>query len=434
MSGWWLRSSAIPATTLTNAIAAAKSANSKSRTIASPSRRHCEPSSRCGDLVVVEQSHGSSIPPMRIVSLVPHATELLFALGLGDDVVAVTHECDHPARGARAATRHAGRLPAGPVGRRDRRGRARRSVGGRGDLRARHRAAARARARPDRHPGAVPRLRGHLRRGASRRPSRSTVVPEGHRARPQDDRRDDGRHPHDRRGDRARATPRWTSSRASARASTACALAVKGADRPRGRGDRVVRPGVRRRPLDAAADRARRRPRRARLRRASTPSRRPGRSSRPRSPRSSSACRAATTRTRSLQEAEQFAGELRSLGARRVVAVDAAAYFSRPGPRLVDGLELLAHVLHPDRVELPDGRVRSARGRALSRTAHRPLPAFLERPLRRRPPARAARHRAGPRALPAAGRAARPRRAGRRRCAMRASRCRCGRWRCCAAR
>src|SRR4029453_7235192 len=34
--------------------------------------------------------------PMRIVSLVPHATELLFALGLGDDVVAVTHECDFP--------------------------------------------------------------------------------------------------------------------------------------------------------------------------------------------------------------------------------------------------------------------------------------------------------------------------------------------------
>jgi iron complex transport system substrate-binding protein len=24
--------------------------------------------------------------------------------------------------------------------------------------------------------------------------------------------------------------------------------------------------------------------------------------------------------------------------------------FSRPGPRLVDGLELLAHLLHPDRV------------------------------------------------------------------------------------
>ncbi len=37
---------------------------------------------------------------MRIVSLVPHATELLFALGLGPEVVAVTHECDHPAGAA----------------------------------------------------------------------------------------------------------------------------------------------------------------------------------------------------------------------------------------------------------------------------------------------------------------------------------------------
>ena len=34
---------------------------------------------------------------MRIASLVPSATEMCFALGLGDDVVAVTHECDHPA-------------------------------------------------------------------------------------------------------------------------------------------------------------------------------------------------------------------------------------------------------------------------------------------------------------------------------------------------
>src|SRR3954451_892630 len=33
---------------------------------------------------------------MRIVSLVPSATEILFALGVGDEVTAVTHECDHP--------------------------------------------------------------------------------------------------------------------------------------------------------------------------------------------------------------------------------------------------------------------------------------------------------------------------------------------------
>ena len=33
---------------------------------------------------------------MRIVSLLPSATESLFALGLGDQLVAVTHECDFP--------------------------------------------------------------------------------------------------------------------------------------------------------------------------------------------------------------------------------------------------------------------------------------------------------------------------------------------------
>jgi iron complex transport system substrate-binding protein len=37
---------------------------------------------------------------MRICSLLPGATEIVFALGLGDDVVGVTHECDYPA-GAR---------------------------------------------------------------------------------------------------------------------------------------------------------------------------------------------------------------------------------------------------------------------------------------------------------------------------------------------
>src|SRR3712207_1378015 len=33
---------------------------------------------------------------MRIASLVPSATEMLFALGLGRSVVGVTHECDFP--------------------------------------------------------------------------------------------------------------------------------------------------------------------------------------------------------------------------------------------------------------------------------------------------------------------------------------------------
>jgi iron complex transport system substrate-binding protein len=59
---------------------------------------------------------------------------------------------------------------------------------------------------------------------------------------------------------------------------------------------------------------------------------------------------------RALEEALEFGDELAEVGARRVVAVDAAAYFSRPGPRLVDGLELLAHILHPEQVpEAPVG-------------------------------------------------------------------------------
>jgi iron complex transport system substrate-binding protein len=60
--------------------------------------------------------------------------------------------------------------------------------------------------------------------------------------------------------------------------------------------------------------------------------------------------------------AEQAAAEtmrwrkrLGQLGA-RVVAVDAAAYFSRPGPRLVDGVELLGHLLHPELVPAPPTR------------------------------------------------------------------------------
>jgi iron complex transport system substrate-binding protein len=60
--------------------------------------------------------------------------------------------------------------------------------------------------------------------------------------------------------------------------------------------------------------------------------------------------------------AEQAAAETVRHGERlaplsaRVVAVDAAAYFSRPGPRLVDGIELLGHLLHPDLVPAPPSR------------------------------------------------------------------------------
>jgi iron complex transport system substrate-binding protein len=40
-----------------------------------------------------------------------------------------------------------------------------------------------------------------------------------------------------------------------------------------------------------------------------------------------------------------------------VYAVDANAYFARPGPRVAEGVELLAHIFHPDRFEWRHGHV-----------------------------------------------------------------------------
>jgi iron complex transport system substrate-binding protein len=54
-------------------------------------------------------------------------------------------------------------------------------------------------------------------------------------------------------------------------------------------------------------------------------------------------------------EVESHTAEVGAIGAERIWAVDAAASFSRPGPRLVEGTELLGHLLHPDRVEAPAG-------------------------------------------------------------------------------
>ena len=56
---------------------------------------------------------------------------------------------------------------------------------------------------------------------------------------------------------------------------------------------------------------------------------------------------------RSAEEAREYSERIAALGAGRVVVVNASAYFSRPGPRLVNGIELLGHILHPDRVPVP---------------------------------------------------------------------------------
>jgi iron complex transport system substrate-binding protein len=57
------------------------------------------------------------------------------------------------------------------------------------------------------------------------------------------------------------------------------------------------------------------------------------------------------------REAEMHRDELAAVGAGEVVAVNGSAYFSRPGPRIVDGLELLAYIIHPERVPEPPGEI-----------------------------------------------------------------------------
>ncbi len=74
----------------------------------------------------------------------------------------------------------------------------------------------------------------------------------------------------------------------------------------------------------------------------------------------------------SAEEAQAQAMEhwerIAALGAGRVFAVDSAAAFSAPGPRLVDGVELLGHLLHPDLIDPPGN------------TAFMPLSAPVTRP------------------------------------------------------
>lgn len=57
--------------------------------------------------------------------------------------------------------------------------------------------------------------------------------------------------------------------------------------------------------------------------------------------------RAGTERGRG-DDLEAGCGDLPAVRAGRVYVVDGNAYYARPGPRLVDGLEMLGRMIHPD--------------------------------------------------------------------------------------
>jgi iron complex transport system substrate-binding protein len=294
----------------------------------------------------------SSCIGMRIVSLVPHATELLFALGLGDDVVAVTHECDHPGEvaGLPAVTRDV--LPAGlgaaqidaAVRERTQRGEAIYALDE--DL------------LRDLQPDLIVTQdvcpvcavsSADVRRIAAELPTQPRVIAL----------------------DPTTLGESMGDVRTLAQATGARDAALGLVARQRARIDaaRLAVRGAARVPvaaiewLDPVFVAGHWTPQLIELAGGVDVLGLPGE----RSAQSTwEAVAAAGPRVvvcmpcgydapRALQEARAYAGPLASLGAERVVAVDAAAYFSRPGPRLVDGLELLAHVLHPDRVPQAPG-------------------------------------------------------------------------------
>ena len=289
---------------------------------------------------------------MRIVSLVPHATELLFALGLGDDVVAVTHECDHPPRALELPRVTKDRLPAGlSAGEIDAAVRA--SVAGEGTI-------------YELDTDLLQTLEPDLIVTQELCPvcavTYDEVVKEAERI---------VSCPKVIALDPKTIGETMGDIRTVAAATGARDAALDLVARQRARIDRVrVALKDAERPTVAAIEwfepvftAGHWTPQLIDLAGGVDVLGFPGEHSEQTTWEMVAAARPEVVvcmpcgydAARSLQEAETFADELRSVGARRVVAVDAAAYFSRPGPRLVDGLELMGHVLHPERIELPEG-------------------------------------------------------------------------------
>jgi iron complex transport system substrate-binding protein len=290
---------------------------------------------------------------MRIVSLVPHATELLFALGLGDQVVGVTHECDHPAeaRERRHVTRD--RLPAG--------------LDAAGiDAAVRERTEA-GEAIYELDEGALRELRPDL----IVTQALCAVCAVSY---------DDVRAVADRLDEKPNVIsldPRTYGEtladvRTVAHATDSGRAALDLIARTRARVDTVLEAvaGVERRPRVAAIEwfdpvfvAGHWTPQLIEMAGGVDILGFAGEHSEQSTwelvaaaePDVVVAMPCGYDAERAHAEAVRFADRLRAVGAGEVVAVDASAYFSRPGPRLVDGLELLAHILHPDRVPAAPG-------------------------------------------------------------------------------
>ena len=75
-----------------------------------------------------------------------------------------------------------------------------------------------------------------------------------------------------------------------------------------------------------------------------------------------------------LADSMKLATSLRNQTSAAVYAVDANAYFARPGPRVAEGIELLAHIFHPELYRWPNAhqpwaRVDRARGASSFQTS-----------------------------------------------------------------
>jgi iron complex transport system substrate-binding protein len=282
---------------------------------------------------------------MRIVSLVPHATELLFALGLGDEVVAVTHECDYPpgARELPRVTRDA--LPAGLRAREIDRAVRERTLAGEAIYELDREALAAA--KPDLIvtqalcPVCAVSYEdvARLARELPTRPPVIALDPETLGETHAD----------------ARAVAQATGRGAQASRLVAQARARIGA----------VEQAVRERPhprvlalewLDPAYVAGHWTPQMIELAGGEDVAGRPGEPSyatgwdelQTLKPEVVIVMPCGYDAARAHAEALEHADSLALLGAKRIVAVDASAYFSRPGPRLTEGVELLGHILHPE--------------------------------------------------------------------------------------